>query len=108
MLAKEKEPGVIFTDTQWGNPAMALQVYREDRFPNLLLVPVSREFLDASETQRLKEAARKMGRCHYAIFSADSSDGRDQWLVNLEREMCETRTEVRAYSGQMPIIVCRF
>jgi hypothetical protein len=108
MLEKEKEPGVIFTDTQWGNPATALQIYGKDRFPNLRLVPVSREFLDASETRRLRDAAKKIGRSHYAIFSADSSDGREQWLGNLEREMCETRTEVRAYPGQMPIIVCRF
>jgi 4-amino-4-deoxy-L-arabinose transferase-like glycosyltransferase len=108
MLEKEKEPGVIFIDTQWGNPATALQIYGKDRFPNLRLVPVSREFLDASETRKLRDAAKKIGRSHYAIFSADSSEGREQWLGNIEREMCETRTEVRAYPGQMPIIVCRF
>jgi len=108
MLEKEKELGVIFIDTQWGNPATALQIYGKDRFPNLRLVPVSREFLDASETRRLRDSAKKMGRSHYAIFSADRSEGRDQWLGNLEREMCETRTEVRAYPGQTPIIVCRF
>ncbi len=108
MLEKEKEKGVIFTDTQWGNPATALQIYGKDRFPNLRLVPVSKEFLDASETRKLRDAAKKMGRCHYAIFSADRSEGREQWQGNVEREMCETRTEVRAYPGQMPIIVCRF
>jgi hypothetical protein len=45
---------------------------------------------------------------HLAIFSADRSGPRQQWLGNVEREMCETRTEIRAYPGQMPIIVCRF
>jgi hypothetical protein len=108
MLEKEKEPGVIFADTQWGNPQTALEVYGKERFPNLRIVPISREFLDASETRKLRDAARKMGRAHYAIFSADSSDGREQWLGNVEREMCETRMEVKAYPGQMPIIVCRF
>src|SRR5204862_6271819 len=78
MLEKGKEPGVIFTDTQWGNPATALQIYGKDRFPNLQLVPVSKEFLDASETRTLRDAAKRMGRCHYAIFSADRSDGREQ------------------------------
>jgi hypothetical protein len=108
MLEKEKEPGVIFVDTQWGNPATALQIYGKDRFSNLRLVPVSREFLDAAETRRLRDAAKKIGQSHYAIFSADRSEGRGQWMDNVEREMCETRTEVRTYPGQMPIIVCRF
>jgi hypothetical protein len=108
ILEKEKEPGVIFIDVNWGNPATALQIYRKDRFPNLRLVPVSREFLDASETRKLRDAARRMARAHYAIFSADRWEGREQWISNIEREMCETRTEVRAYPGQMPIIVCRF
>jgi hypothetical protein len=107
MLEKEKEPGVIFTDINWGNPATALQIYRK-RFPNLHLVPVSGEFLDASETRKLRDAVRKMGRSNYAIFSAESWEGREQWMSNIEREMCEHRTEVRAYPGQMPIIVCRF
>lgn len=108
MLEKEKEPGVIFADTQWGNPQTALEIYGKERFPNLRIVPISREFLDASETRKLRDAARKMGRANYAIFSADSSEGREQWLGNVEREMCETRVEATAYPGQMPIIVCRF
>lgn len=108
LLEKENEPGVVFTDTQWGNPTTALEVYGKDHFPKLRLVPVSREFLDRSETRKLRDAAEKMGRSHYAIFSADRSDDREKWMRNVESEMCENRTEVRAYPGQMPIIVCQF
>lgn len=108
LLEKENEPGVIFTDTQWGNPTTALEVYAKGHFPNLRLVPVSREFLDRSETRKLRDAAKKMGQSHYAIFSADESDDREKWIRNIESEMCENRTEVRAYPGQMPIIVCQF
>ena len=108
ILGEEKKPGVVFTDTQWGNPTTALEVYAKDRFPNLRLVPISREFLDPAETRTLKEAARKLGQVRYVICSADTSDGRGEWLVNVEREMCETRTLVEAYPGQMPIIICRF
>lgn len=107
MLAKEKEPGVIFTDTQWGNPATALEVYK-DRFPHLRLVPISRDFLDPPHMRQLKEAARKIGPAHYTICSADRSEGRGQWMAQVEREMCETQTEVRAYPSQTPILVCRF
>jgi|GEM_PF-1985726 len=107
MLAQEQEPGVIFTDTQWGNPGTALEVYK-DRFPHLRLIPISREFLDPSHRLQLKEAARKIGPAHYAICSADRSEGRGQWLVQVERDMCETRTEVKAFPRQMPLIVCRF
>jgi hypothetical protein len=108
MLEKEKGPGIVFTDAQWGNPGTALEIYRAKRFPNLRIVPISREFLDASESRRLIDTAKKMGLTHLAIFSADSSESRQQWLGNVEREMCETRVEIRAYPGQTPIIVCRF
>lgn len=107
MLAQEKEPGVIFTDTQWGNPATALEVYK-DRFPHLRLIPISKDFLDPPHMRQLKEAARKIGPAHYAIGSADRSEGRGQWLAQVEREMCETQTEVKAYPSQSPIIVCQF
>jgi hypothetical protein len=108
MLEKEKGPGIVFTDAQWGNPGTALEVYRAKRFPNLRIVPISREFLDASESRKLTDAAKKMELTHLAIFSADNSEPRQQWLGNVEREMCETRVEIRAHRDQTPIIVCRF
>jgi hypothetical protein len=108
MLEKEREPGIIFTDSQWGNPGTALEVYRAKRFPNLRIVPISREFLDPSESRKLADAAKKMAPTHLAIFSADKSEARQQWMGNVEREMCGTRTEFKAYPGQAPIIVCRF
>lgn len=108
MLEKEKGLGIVFTDAQWGNPGTALEVYRSKRFPNLHLVPISREFLDPSESRKLTDDARKIESSHFAIFSSDSSGSRRQWLGNVEREMCQTRTEIRAYPGQTPIIVCRF
>jgi hypothetical protein len=108
MLEKEKGPGIVFTDAQWGNPGTALEVYRVKRFPNLRIVPISREFLDAAESRKLTDAAKKMEVTHLAIFSADRSEPRPQWLGNVEREMCETRVEIRANRDQTPIIVCRF
>jgi hypothetical protein len=108
MLANEKEPGVVFTDAQFGNPGTALEIYAKERFPQLLLVRVSREFMDVSQVRQFKELAKRKGRCHYAIYSADVSGGRKQWLTNMARELCETRTDLRAEAGQMPIMVCRF
>jgi Dolichyl-phosphate-mannose-protein mannosyltransferase len=108
MLEKENKPGVLFADTQWGNPRTALEVYARTRFPRLRIVPISREFLDPSETRKLRDAAREMGPVHLVIFSADNSEEREQWLSNVERQMCETRTEIRAYPGQTPIIMCSF
>jgi hypothetical protein len=108
LLEKEKRPGILFVDTQWGNPQTALQIYGRTRFPNLRIVPISREFLDPSETRKLRDTARRMGQVRFAIFSADSSDERDQWQRNVEQLMCDTRQEIRAYPDQTAIIVCSF
>ena len=108
LLEKEKRPGILFADPQWGNPVTALQVYGGTRFPNLRIVPVSREFLNSSETQELRDAARQMGQVRLVIYSADTSDGRDQWQRNIEQQMCDTREEIRTYPKQMPIVVCSF
>ncbi len=108
MLEKEKAPGIIFADTQWGNPRTALEVYQAKRFPNLRIVPVSQEFLDRAGARKLAGDAKKLAPIRFAIFSADRSGSRDQWILNLESESCETRTEVKAYRAQTPIVVCRF
>lgn len=108
ILEKEKRPGVVFVDAQWGNPGTALAVYGKERFPNLRIVPVSREFLDQAETQKLKEAARRLSPVRFAIYSADASQGRAQWQANLQEQMCETRREIKSYPSQVPIVVCSF
>lgn len=108
LLEKEKRPGILFVDPQWGNPQTALQIYGRTRFPNLRIVPISMEFLNLSETRKLRDDARQMGQVRFAIFSADSSDERDQWQRNIEQLMCDTRQEIRAYPDQIPIIVCSF
>jgi 4-amino-4-deoxy-L-arabinose transferase-like glycosyltransferase len=107
-LEKEKRPGIVFADTQWGNPRTALEVYGKRRFPNLRIEPVTREFLDPNETRKLKNFAAGL-TVHFAIYSADSfSEMRRPWQANIENEMCETRREVKAYPSQMPIVVCQF
>lgn len=108
VLEKEKQRGVVFVDAQWGNPGTALEVYAKKRFPNLRIVPVSREFLDPAETRKLKEAALKLAPVHFAIYSADTSGERPQWQTNLQQHMCETRREIKAYPSQRPIVVCGF
>lgn len=108
ILEKEKRPGVIFVDAQWGNPGTALEVYGKERFPNFRIVPVSREFLDQAQTQKLKEAARKLAPVRFAIYSADASEGRTQWQANLQEQMCESRREIKSYPSQAPIVVCSF
>jgi Dolichyl-phosphate-mannose-protein mannosyltransferase len=108
LLEKEKRPGILFVDPQWGNPQTALRIYGPTRFPNLRIVPISMEFLDPSETRKLRDDARQMGQVRFAIFSADTSDGRDQWQRTIEQQMCDTRQEIRAYPAQIPIIVCGF
>ena len=77
ILEKEKRPGVLFVDTQWGNPGTALAVYGKERFPNLRIQPFTREFLDSAETQKIREIVLKLKPAHFAIHSADSSGERD-------------------------------
>jgi hypothetical protein len=108
MLEKEKRAGVIFADCQWGNPGTALELYGKKRFPNLRVVNISREFLDNNETRRLKDTVLRMGPLHLAIYSADPSNGRFRWQANINKEMCDTRMEIKAYPSQMPIVVCQF
>jgi 4-amino-4-deoxy-L-arabinose transferase-like glycosyltransferase len=108
LLEKETRPGIVFADTQWGNPRTALEVYRLTRFPQLRIIPISREFLDPAAARKLADDARKLTPVRFAIFSADKSAGREQWIVNLEREICQGRSEIITYPGQMPIVVCPF
>lgn len=108
MLENEKRPGIVFVDPQWGNPNVALKVYRKQRFPNLTIVDMTREFLDPNETRKLREFSARSPLVRLAIYSADASDGRRQWQANVEEQMCERREEIRAYPTQVPIVVCRF
>jgi hypothetical protein len=108
MLAKETEPGVIITNTQWGNPTTALELYAKDRFPQLRIVGISSTLLDPAHIVRLKEMANKIGPAHYVIGSGDRSERYEPWIGQVERELCITRTEVRADPNQTPIVVCRF
>ena len=108
MLRDEEQRGVIFADSQWGNPSCALQVFAKRAYPHLKVVPITREFLTAAGTRKLRDDARRMAPVRFAIFSADASAQRVQWQANVGREMCDQRTEVIAYPGQTPIIVCRF
>lgn len=108
MLEKEPGPGVIFADPQWGNPRTALQVYAR-RFPKLRVVPVTAEFTDAAKRRELRDIARTMGPTRLLIFSAGAASARgEMWTRDAEREMCDTRTEIKAWPRQMPIVVCRF
>lgn len=108
ILENEKRPGIIFADTQWGNPRTALEVYGKKRFPNLRIVPVTREFLNQAETRKLRDFTVTRRPAHFAIYSADPSEGRAQWQINVEQEMCATRSEIKAYPAQTPIVVCSF
>jgi 4-amino-4-deoxy-L-arabinose transferase-like glycosyltransferase len=108
MLEKEKRPGIIFADLQWGNPRTALEIYGKKRFPNLRIVRVTSEFCDRAETHRIADFARNLGPARFTIYSADSSGRRPDWKRNLEEELCQQRSEFRAYPSQMPIVVCQF
>lgn len=108
MLKKEKRPGVIFADTQWGNPRTALEVYAKKHFPNLRIVAITREFHDQAETRKLRDFAVSRRPVRFAIYSADSSEVRAQWQLNLQQQMCETQREIKAYPSQAPLVVCSF
>ena len=108
VLEKEKRPGIVFADSQWGNPRTAVEVYGKRRFPNLRIEAVTREFLDSKETRKLREFVSGLGPVHLAIYSADSSAERDLWQANITAQMCDTRTEIKAYPSQRPIVVCQF
>jgi hypothetical protein len=108
MLAKETRPGVVFVDSQWGNPGTALEVYGKKRFPRLRIAVITREFLDRNETQKLKEFVPLFGPARFVVYSADTSERRQRWQANIEEQMCETRTEIKVYPAQTPIVVCQF
>ncbi len=108
MLEQIKEPGIVFADTQWGNPRTTIELYRGRRFPNLKVHPITKEFLDPDETRKLRDYARTLGPVHLAIYSAEGSGRRARWQANIESEMCEERFELKGYPRQTPIIVCRF
>ncbi|HTG44116.1 MAG TPA: glycosyltransferase family 39 protein, partial [Verrucomicrobiae bacterium] len=108
LLEKEKRPGIVFVDPQWGNPRTALEVYAKRRFPNLRIEGVTREFLDSQETRKLRDLAAGWGSVHLVIYSADSSGKRERWQANINAQMCDTRSEIKAYPSQMPIVVCQF
>ncbi len=109
MLEKEPGTGVIFADPQWGNPRTALEIYASQRFPKLHVVEVSREFLDPEQLLELRDAARRLGPARFLIFSPGTPwPPHGEWLRDAQGEMCEERTEVKAWPSQMPIVVCRF
>lgn len=108
LLEKEKRPGVIFADTQWGNPRTALEVYGKERFPNLRIQPFTREFLDSAETRKIRDLVLKLKPVHFAIYSADSSGERLSWLNNVQEHMCATRQEIKEYPSQAPLVFCSF
>jgi hypothetical protein len=109
MLEKEKRPGIVFADAQWGNPRTALEVYGRKRFPNLRVAGITREFLDQNETRKLKSVVFGLVPVHFAIYSADPfSERRWPWQTIITQEMCDTRMEIKAYPSQMPIVVCQF
>jgi intracellular septation protein A len=108
ILETEKRPGVVFSDTQWGNPTTALEVYGKERFPNLRIQPFTREFLDAAETRKIRDFVLKVKPAHFAVYSADSSGMRSSWLINVQEQMCDTSREIKAYPSQMPLVFCSF
>jgi 4-amino-4-deoxy-L-arabinose transferase-like glycosyltransferase len=108
ILEKEKRPGVIFADTQWGNPRTALEVYGKERFPHLRIHGFTREFLDSAETRKIRDFVLKVKPAHFAVYSADSSGNRPLWLINVQEQMCDTRREIKAYPTQTPLVFCSF
>ena len=109
ILEKEKRPGIVFADFQWGNPRTALEIYARKRFPNLNVVAVTPDFADENEVKKVCDIALKLAPVRFAIYSADTSfAARGSWIRNLEKHMCAQREEIRVEPSQMPIIVCRF
>jgi 4-amino-4-deoxy-L-arabinose transferase-like glycosyltransferase len=62
LLEKEKRPGILFVDPQWGNPQTALQIYGPTRFPNLRMVPISMEFSIPPRRVNFETMPDKWGR----------------------------------------------
>jgi 4-amino-4-deoxy-L-arabinose transferase-like glycosyltransferase len=108
ILEKEKRPGIVFADLQWGNPRTALEVYARKRFPNLRMVRLTVEFYDETEVKKVRDVALNLAEARFAIYSEDTSGGRPGWTRNLEKWMCAERQTIRAYPTQMPIVLCRF
>lgn len=108
ILEKEKRPGIILVDYQWGNPRTALEVYGKERFPNLLIRPFNREFIDSAETRRIREIVSNLTPARFAVYSSDFSGLRAQRLTNVQEQMCDTRREIKAHPSQAPIVLCSF
>jgi hypothetical protein len=107
ILEKEKRPGVIFADLQWGNPRTALEIYARKRFPNLRIIPITTDFNDEANAQKVRDLAVNLVPARFAIYSADVSRGRQHWMRNIDK-ICVEREAIRAYPSQMPIVLCRF
>ncbi|MEY2576387.1 MAG: hypothetical protein QOF80_1874 [Verrucomicrobiota bacterium] len=107
ILEKEKRPGIIFADSQWGNPRTALEIYARKRFPNLRIVPIVADFNDEANAQKVRDLAVNLVPARFAIYSTDASRGRQHWMRNFDR-ICVEREEIRVYPSQMPIVLCRF
>ncbi len=101
-------PFLVFTDTQWGNPRTPIELYQKYHYAEAKIFPITREFLNAEETRKLRDYSRTLAPVHLAIFSLDSSGRRQQWQANITDNMCEQRSQISSYSGQTPIVVCRF
>jgi hypothetical protein len=107
ILEREKRPGIIFADLQWGNPRTALEIYARKRFPNLRIVPIMGDFSDETNAKKARDLAVNLVPARFTIYSADASRGRQHWMRNFDK-ICVERDEIRAYPSQMPIVVCRF
>jgi 4-amino-4-deoxy-L-arabinose transferase-like glycosyltransferase len=107
ILEKEKRPGIIFADLQWGNPRTALEIYARKHFPNLRIVPIMADFNDETSAQKVRDLAVNLVPARFAIYSADASRRRQHWMRNFDK-ICVEREEIRAYPSQMPIVLCRF
>ncbi|MGI9089102.1 MAG: ArnT family glycosyltransferase [Chthoniobacterales bacterium] len=109
LLEKEKLPGVILADAQWGNPRTALEVYAHDRFPKLKIIPVLCASPEPNELSKWAAEVKKRGvPVRLAIFSADRAGARKLWEPEAERVFCTERMEINADPAQMPILVCHF
>ncbi|MDP1706615.1 MAG: hypothetical protein Q8L36_02235 [bacterium] len=100
------DPSIAFIDPQWGNPGTALQVFQY-RYPQVKLAPISFDLMKSEFVDQIKSGGFKERLIIYSALG-NLQDVRKQWQEEIEKNLCNRKEELRAFSGQTPVVVCHF
>ena len=106
-LKKTEGDGIIITDSQWGNPGTAIQVFHRYWYQNIAVFPLLVDFFDERFRARLKTLDVKSRFFIFSDWVSEDSE-RSEWYHIVKNEFCLEEKEFAPYDGQIPIAVCSF